>query len=87
MKDLGLLIWFAQLGISVSVPLALYIMLAVWLHQSRGWGNWIIWVGVVLGISSAIGGLRDALRSMNRYIKRNSPPPQDPPAVSFSEHD
>lgn len=87
MKDLGLLIWFLQLGISVSVPLALYIMLAVWLHQSRGWGSWIIWVGVVLGICSAVGGLRDALRSMNKYIKRNSPAPQDPPAVSFSEHD
>lgn len=87
MKDLGLLIWFTQLGISVCVPLAGYTLLAFWLHRSHGWGTWVIWVGIILGIVSAVGALRDALCSMNRYIKRNAPPPHDPPAVSFSEHD
>lgn len=87
MKDLALLIWLTQLGLSVSVPLAGYILLALWLHESHGWGEWVIWVGIVLGVASAIGGLRDALRSMNKYVKRNAPPPEDPPAISFSEHD
>lgn len=87
MKDLGLLIWLMQLGIGVCVPLAGYVLLAVWLHESCGWGSWVIWIGILLGIGSAVAGLRDALRSMNRYIRRNAPTPHDPPTVSFSEHD
>lgn len=87
MKDLGLLIWLTQLGLSVAVPLACYILLAVWLRAHFGWGVWILWVGIVLGISSAVGGLRDALRSMDKYIRRNNPSSPEPPPVSFNDHD
>ncbi len=87
MKDLGLLIWFTQLGFSVAVPLAVYPLLAVWLHNSQGWGSWVIWLGVAIGVCSAIGGLRDALKSMDKYIKRNKKDKPAPPPVSFNDHD
>lgn len=85
MKDLNLLVWLTQLGISVAVPLAGFILLAVWLQEKLQWGNWVIWVGVVMGVLSAISGLRSSLKMLNRLGKRPNDP--QPPAVSFNEHD
>lgn len=87
MKDLALLVWLTQLGISVAVPLAGYPLLALWLRSRFGWGNWVVWVALVLGVSAAIGGLRDALKSMDKYIRRNHPKDPGPPPVGFSDHD
>ena len=56
MKDGNLLIWLTQLGLSVAVPLAVFLGGAVWLHRSRGWGTWIVWAGLLLGLSSAVSG-------------------------------
>ena len=60
MKDVNLLVWLTQLGLSVALPLALFLGVAVWLHNSRGWGSWIIWVGLLVGISSAVSGFRQS---------------------------
>ncbi len=87
MQDLGLLIWITQLGISVATPLAGYTLLAVWLTRRFSLGSWVIVVGVLLGISGAIGGLREALKSMDKYISRKKPNKPEPPTVSFPEHD
>lgn len=84
MKDLGLLIWLGQLGLSVAVPLAGFIFLGIWLHGSLGWGSWTVWAGIILGIGGAIGGLRDTIRSMNQLISRRSK--KDPPPISFNDH-
>ena len=32
MKDLNLIVWLTQLGMSVAVPLAGFVLLAVWLR-------------------------------------------------------
>ena len=37
MKELTLLTWLTQLGLSVAVPPVLFILLAVWLRDSQGW--------------------------------------------------
>ena len=84
MKDLSLLVWLTQLGLSVAFPLAGFILLAVWLRNSLGWGDWVIWVGLVLGLSGAVNGLRHSLKAMellSRNKKDDTPPP-----VSFNEH-
>ena len=85
MKDLSLLVWLTQLGLSVALPLAGFVLLAVWLHGSCGWGMWVIWVGIVLGIICAIDGLRTSLKAMERLSRK--PNDDTPPAVSFNEHD
>ena len=62
MKDISLLVWLTQLGLSVALPLAGFVLLAVWLHNSLQWGVWVIFVGVILGLISAI--YMNALRMM-----------------------
>lgn len=84
MKDLSLLVWLTQLGLSVAGPLAGFILLGVWLNKSMGWGIWTVWVGIVLGVIGAIGGLRDTIRSMDQIIKKRTP--KDPPPISFNDH-
>lgn len=83
MKDINLLVWLTQLGLSVALPLAGFLFAAVWLRNSCGWGNWVIWAGVILGLSSAVGGFRNALRAMESMS--GSKKPETPPHVS-NEH-
>lgn len=83
MKDLTLLVWLTQLGMSVAVPLALFVMLGVWLHNDLGWGSWTVWTGLIIGLSCAITGFRDSLKAMDRMSQNKK---KDPPPVSFNEH-
>ena len=41
MKNVTLLVWLTQLGLSVALPPAGFIFLAVWLRDSCGWGGWV----------------------------------------------
>ena len=85
MKDLPLLVWLTQLGLSVATPLAGFVLLAVWLRNRWGWGDWVIWAGIALGAVLAIDGLRHSLKQMSRLSKDRKDP--QPPPVSFNEHD
>lgn len=84
MKDIGLLTWMTQLGMSVAAPLAGFILLAVWLRSRFELGTWVIWVGVGFGLICAISGLRSSLKTMERLAKPKS---EEPSAVSFNDHD
>lgn len=84
MKNFNLLIWLTQLGLSVALPPLGFILLAVWLRDRFGWGNWIIWAGIVIGVVCAIDGLRVCLRAMERMAGDKKE--QDLP-VSFNDHD
>ena len=85
MKDLSLLVWLTQLGLSTALPLAGFVLLGVWLHNSCGWGVWTIWAGVILGIICAIDGFRTSLKAMERLTRKSKDTP--PPPVSFNDHD
>lgn len=85
MKNLNLLVWLTQLGISVAGPLAGFILLAVWLRQRFALGVWVILLGIVLGIAGAVDGFRISLKAMDRMSK-NKPGDNDPPPVSFNDH-
>lgn len=83
MKDLKMLVWLTQLGLSTALPLAGFVLLGVWLHQSRGWGMWTVWAGLVIGLICAVNGFRDSLKIMEMMSENKQ---QDPPPVSFNEH-
>jgi phosphotransferase system glucose/maltose/N-acetylglucosamine-specific IIC component len=86
MKDLSLLIWLSQLGFSVAFPLAGFILLAVWLRDNQGWGSWVLWVGIILGVICAFQGLRSAIRSMELLSKSKKQKDDQPPPVGFNDH-
>lgn len=85
MKDLSLIVWITQLGLTVAVPLAGFILLGVWLHESCGWGVWTVWVGIFLGLYSAVDGFRASLKILERVGRKKKDP--EPPPLSFNDHD
>lgn len=84
MKDLKLLVWLTQLGMSVALPPAAFIMLAVWLRDAHGLGGWVIWVGIALGIICAVDGLRTSLKTMEQMSQEKKERPEQ---VSFNDHE
>ena len=84
LKNLSLLVWLTQLGLSVALPPLCLIALAAWLRNRFDWGSWVIWTGVILGILFAVDGLRVSLKTMER-MSRNAKEKDKP--VSFNEHD
>ena len=85
MKDVTLIVFLTQLGLSVALPLAGFVLLAVWLRSSFQLGLWVIFVGIALGLVCAIDGLRSTLKAMARVSKDKK---DDAPApVSFNDHE
>lgn len=84
MKNINLLVFITQLGLSVAVPLGGFLFLALWLQSRFSWGSWVIVAGVVLGVIVAADGLRSTIKAMTRLSEEKK---QEPPAVSFNDHD
>lgn len=85
MRGMAMLVWLTQLGLSVAIPPAGFILLAVWLKNSRGWGQWVIWAGIVLGMVFAIDGLRHNLKVMKKMSENVHD--DTPTGISFNDHD
>ncbi len=83
MKDISLFVWLTQLGLSVALPPAGFILLAIWLRDRFGLGVWVVWVAIVVGVICALDGLRISLKTLNRIT--NGKKKSDPP-VSFNDH-
>jgi len=84
MKNIGLLVWLTQLGLSVAIPPAAFIFLAVWLRNRFEMGAWVIVAGVLVGIICAVDGLRVSLKAMERMTKDDK---KEKPPLSFNDHD
>ena len=84
MKNVTLLVWLTQFGLTVAVPPACFILLAVWLHRSCDWGSWVVWVGVIMGVFSAVEGLRSCMKILE---KMSSSDHEKEPPVSFNDHE
>ena len=84
MKDLTLIVWLTQLGLSVAAPLAVFVWLGVWLRDSLGWGDWAFWAGLCLGLYCAVDGLRISLKALSALVK---PKEKKDPPVAFNDHD
>lgn len=86
MKDLQMLIWLTQVGISVAAPLAVFAFGAAWLRERLGLGMWIVWLGLALGLICAVSGFRQCLQLMEQMSKDKTKRNQEPP-IGFNEHD
>ena len=81
-KVMSYVVWLTQLGLSVAAPLAGFVILAVWLHKSRGWGAWTIPVGIVLGLLGAAGGLYSGFKTLHRLSRED----EQQQTQSFNDH-
>ena len=77
-----MLVWLSQLGLSVAVPPVVSVWLSVWIRNRFVLGNWVIWIGVALGVYWAIMGLISSLRTMERMSREKTK--DIPPA--FNDH-
>ena len=85
MKNVNLLIWLTQLGISVVAPLGGFIWLGVWLRQRFDLGVWVVLACIFLGLVCAVDGMRVSLKAMEKMSRE--PKEQEPPPVSFNDHE
>lgn len=85
MKDLGLLAWLTQLGVSVAVPIVGFVFLALFLQSRFHLGKWVIIVGIVVGLVCAIRGFIYSLQMLDRLANKTKD--TDAPKVSFNEHE
>lgn len=83
MKDLQLLTWLTQLGLSTAVPLAGFVLLGVWLRSCFNLGLWVLLVGIGLGLLVAIDGFCRSLKMLSQISKNKG----KTPPVSYGEHD
>ena len=84
MKNVNLLIWLTQLGLSVAVPLGGFIWRGVWWRQRFGLGVWVVLAGVFVGTVCALDGLRMSLKAMDRMSRDTK---EETPPVSFNDHE
>lgn len=77
------LVWLTQFGLSVCVPPVLFVAISVWLQKKFVLGNWIVALGVILGILGAVSSLRYSLKAIERQGRDTS---RKPPPVSFNRH-
>ncbi len=80
-KAAKVVVWLTQLGLSVLVPLAGFILLGAYLRNSRGWGDWVVLVGIALGLLGAGGGLINGFRTLQRLAD------DDPKTKGSNRHD
>ena len=83
MKELSLLVWLTQLGLSVAVPLAGFIWLSVWLRQTFELGIWVVIIGVILGFYCAVQGFIQNLRLLDRMHNKKN---KESSSVYYNEH-
>ena len=86
MKNLQLLVWLTQLGLSTAAPLAGFVLLSVWLRAKFDLGLWVLLVGIGLGVINAIDGLRKSLKTMEKLTKKEKQERETQPR-SFNDHD
>ena len=85
MKDLTLLVWLTQLGISVAVPLSVFVGGALWLQNKFVLGSWIVIVGVVLGVMLAIYEFYRMMKLLDKV--GNKKKHEETTAVFFNDHE
>ena len=83
MKNISLIVWITQLGLSVVLPPVIFIFLACWLHNSLGWGKWVLWIGIAMGVYGGIMGLVSSLRTISHLADSDKKEKRPP---SFNDH-
>lgn len=84
LKELSMLVWLTQLGLSVAFPLFGFVGGAVWLRQMFGLGIWVVFAGIFLGMYCAIHGFVQSMKILNQM--HNKKKKKEAPSVFFNDH-
>ena len=84
MKDIPMLVWITQMGMTVAAPLAGFTLLGVWLQKRFGTGKWVILVFCLIGLISAVSGLRSTLKY---FANMQGDKKKDQPVPGYNSHD
>ena len=82
-KDLKMLVWLTQLGLSTAIPMAGLVLLSIWLRQRFQLGAWVIFAGCAAGLVCAIDGFRNSMKAMEALEKKKD----GEKPVSYNDHD
>lgn len=83
-RFVSLLLWVTQLGFSILFPICFFVLGTVWLRERLDWGAWVVVVGMLLGLACAADGLRTSIKAM---IRMSGQEKEDPPPISFNNHE
>ncbi len=82
LKDLHLLVWLTQLGMSVAAPMAGFTLVGVWLRKRLDGSVWIVLAAVAVGLIAAAESFITTLKTLEKQEKR-----KDTPTVTgYNEH-
>ncbi len=84
MKDIPMLVWITQLGMTVAAPLAGFTLVGVWLQRRFETGKWVILVFCLIGLISAVSGLKSTLKYFDRMTGNRK---QDRPVPGYNSHE
>ena len=89
MKELTLLTWLTQLGLSVALPLAGFVGVTVWLQGKYNLGKWVVILGTVLGLYCAIHNAIQSLKALSKLQKNwnSKKEKKASEAIFFNDHD
>ena len=82
-RNLQLLLWVTQLGLTLTLPPIVLTAGAVWLRERFALGGWVVLLGVVAGLGAAVSGARDFFRFAQRDEGEHGG--DDP--VAFNSHE
>lgn len=65
-KSIRALAWVTQLGLNMVTPLVLCIIVAAWLKNKFGTGDWIIFAAIIIGAGSSMVSLFSYIKTVNK---------------------
>ena len=86
MKELNMLVWITQLGMGVAMPLVGFIWLGIWLKNRFSLGAWCVILFCIIGLITALDGLKVSLKTMER-LDKSKKKKKEISGVSFNDHD
>ena len=59
-----------QFGISTITPMLLCVFVSLWLQSRFGLGDWVVLVGVLMGVGSGFMSMMKMIRQMSELSRR-----------------
>lgn len=78
-KNLSLLVWVTQFGLSVTVPLCGALLIGSWLD----FGPWALAACGLVGLLTSVSTACSCVKAMRKETKQD----QEQPCVAFNEHE